>query len=92
MKLRYKEPDGEKSRLVSLPVNDPGNVSASSASESFRFAAAVAGFGLLLRKSEHRGDVSTAMVRELAHSALGEDPFGYRRGFLELLRLVDEGD
>ncbi len=92
VKLRYQEPDGEKSRLVSIPVTDPGNVSASSASKSFRFAAAVAGFGLLLRESEHRGNVSTAMVRELAHSALGEDPFGYRRGFLELLRLLEEGD
>ena len=92
VKLRYKEPHGKESKLLSLPVNDPGNVSASSASESFRFAAAVAGFGLLLRESEHQGNVSTAMLRELAHSALGEDPFGYRRGFLELLRLLEEGD
>jgi Ca-activated chloride channel homolog len=87
VKLRFKEPDGEKSRLRTVPVIDSGQESTAAASESFRFSAAVAGFGLLVSGSEHRGEVTAAMVRELAHSALGEDPHSDRRGFLELLQL-----
>ena len=49
------------------------------------FASAVAGFGMLLRKSEHRGSLTVDRVRSLAQDGLGEDPHGYRRGLLELI-------
>jgi Ca-activated chloride channel family protein len=84
-KLRYKKPDGEKSRLLEYPLKDPGPVSFGSASRDFQFAAAVAAFGLLLKDSDYKGQGSYGMVEELIHATLGEDPFGYRKGLLELV-------
>jgi Ca-activated chloride channel family protein len=57
------------------------------ASEDTRFAAAVAGFGMLLRGSKNAGGASYALIDELARSAVGKDPGGYRA---ELVTLVDE--
>jgi len=83
VKLRYKEPDGESSRLRSVAVQDtmPGRPSANA-----RFAAAVAGFGMLLRGSEHKGSLDWAGVLQLASEASNGDPSGYRAQFLELVR------
>ena len=86
VKLRYKEPDGETSRLLSVAVRDGG----ARASEDLRFAAAVAEFGLLLRESEHRGGATWAQARELAEGARGRDAGGYRAAFLDLLRRAEE--
>jgi len=85
LSLRYKEPDGTESRLIRAPVEDPGTVALAATSPDFRFSAAVAAFGLLLRDSEHRGEATYALVRDLAHGALGEDPHGDRRAFMELV-------
>jgi Ca-activated chloride channel homolog len=84
LKLRFKRPTGGTSELVSGVVRDSER-DAAEASDDFRFASAVAGFGMLLRKSPHRGDATPAMVRGLASSALGKDPNGYRQGFVTLL-------
>jgi Ca-activated chloride channel homolog len=54
-------------------------------SENFRFSAAVAGFGMLLRDSQHKGSSSYAMVGNLASGALGGDPHGYRRELLGMI-------
>ena len=81
VKLRYKEPNGAQSRLLSHPVShEIGH-----ASEDFRFAAAVAGFGMVLRDSEHRGAWGLADVEALAKASIGEDSEGYRAGFLQLV-------
>jgi Ca-activated chloride channel family protein len=81
LKLRYKEPAGSESRLLSTAVTaEPGAGSA-----NVRFAAAVAGFGMLLRESEHRGTMTFEKVRELARSAQGPDVEGYRAEFLTLV-------
>ncbi len=84
LKIRYKAPRGLDSRLLTFPVagveRDLG-----ATSESFRFSAAVAGFGMLLRRSPHRADASYALVRDLAQGALGSDTHGYRREFLSLV-------
>ena len=48
--------------------------------DDFQFAAAVASFGMLLRNSEYKGNPTYDAVLEIAQSALGEDPHGYRRG------------
>ena len=88
VKLRYKEPDGDRSRLIEVPVRD-GGASFAAASEDFRFAAAVAAFGLCLRASEHRGTATLADVYEWAFAAAGPDPYGYRQ---ELLRLVAQAE
>jgi len=85
LKLRYKEPDSETSRLLSRPVLD-ATMPIDSAGEDFRFAAAVAELGLLLRDSPNKGAASYGEVSRLAAGALGEDREGYRA---ELTGLVE---
>jgi Ca-activated chloride channel family protein len=70
VKLRYKQPEGDKSQLLEFPVRD-GRKELSQASADFRFASAVAGFGMLLRNSPHKGTASYASVLELARSGIG---------------------
>ncbi|WP_017661254.1 vWA domain-containing protein [Baaleninema simplex] len=84
VKLRYKNPTEDESQLIERPVVDRG-VSLERASEDFRFAAAVAGFGMLLRDSEYKGNTNVELVRDLADSARGGDRNGYRAEFLRLL-------
>ncbi|MEO8201406.1 MAG: YfbK domain-containing protein, partial [Gemmatimonadota bacterium] len=81
IKLRYKEPDGETSRLLCHTlrtdvVHATGNI---------RFASAVAAFGMILRNSEHRGSATPEMVVHLAREAGGADEFGYREEFIRLV-------
>jgi Ca-activated chloride channel family protein len=82
VKLRYKEPERSTSKLVEVLVRDDGG-NFPSASRDFRFAAAVAEFGMLLRNSPHRGAASYDEVLELAGSASGDER---RREFLRLVR------
>ncbi len=86
VKLRYKEPDGETSKLLSVPVN-AGTGTIETASENFRFAAAVASFGMLLRDSKYKGASNYSFVKSLAESAVGKDTEGYRK---EMLGLIDK--
>ncbi len=83
VKLRYKAPLGRQSRLLEVPVRAGASAAPS---EAFRFSAAVAAFGMLLRDSAYRGNASYALVDELARGALGVDPGGYRREFLGLVQ------
>jgi Ca-activated chloride channel family protein len=83
--LRYKEPQGSKSKLQVHSVNDQ-IVSLSNASENFRFSAAVASFGMLLKGSRFRQGSSYDRVLELARSASGKDANGYRAEFIELAK------
>jgi len=85
VKLRYKQPDGDTSRLVVTPVADPGNVAYGSTSRDFRFAAAVAAFGMALRNTPQRGDASYALAKELLAGTEGDDPHGERRALGELI-------
>ncbi len=85
LKLRYKEPEGAVSRLLEIPVVDPGD-GLSKSSDDFRFAASVAGFGMLLRGSKYSGDLNHDAVHRLARGSLGEDSHGYRAEFLGLVR------
>jgi Ca-activated chloride channel homolog len=84
VKLRYKEPEGTESRLIAFPVEDDGVDD--SPTDDFRFASAVAEFGLLLRESPFKGKASWDGVLERAESSRGRDPSGHRREFLELAR------
>jgi Ca-activated chloride channel family protein len=83
VKLRYKEPDGEQSRLVEVPVFSWDEVDV--ASSDLRFASAVAAWGMILRDSEYTKDFRLSEVLALAGSALGEDAGGYRAEFLRLV-------
>jgi len=85
VKLRYKKPDGDKSDLIERPVID-SNAAFASASPDFKFAAAVAEFGMLLRDSEHKGNGTFSSVLEWAQEGKGADRNGYRTGFIELVR------
>ena len=84
VKLRYKEPDGDESKLLTMGVLDNA-IPVENASQNLRFAASVVQFGLLLRDSRYRGNSSFAMARQLAASAASNDLKGYRSEFLELL-------
>ncbi len=85
VKLRYKEPDADESRLIERPVRDGGR-SLDEASDDLRFAAAVAQWGMLLRESRHAGRASYEDVLELARGALGRDEQGDRAGFVRLVQ------
>ncbi|HET7228453.1 MAG TPA: VWA domain-containing protein [Longimicrobium sp.] len=85
VKLRYKAPDGNESRLLVRPLTDR-RMGLAATSADFRFSAAVAEWGMLLRGSKFRGQSSYGQVAELARGALGSDRGGYRA---EFLRLVD---
>ena len=84
VKLRYKEPNGRRSRL-STRTAPMAEVPFEYASDDLRFAASVAAFGMLLRSSEHAGDASWDQVEAIARSALAEDPNGRRAEFIQLV-------
>lgn len=92
VKLRYKPPQGDESLLITRPVRDVANAAPSA---DFRFSAAVAAWGMLLRDSPHRGAATWDGVQNLAEGALGDDGHGYRHEFVRLVadsrRLADDG-
>lgn len=83
--LRYKQPDADESTLAEFTV-DSKQRAFDDVSEDFRFAAAVASFGMLLRDSEYRGEASYSQIEEIASTAIGSDPQGHRTEFLDLVR------
>lgn len=84
IKLRYKEPDADVSKLLSVGVAD-NSTSYRNASENFKFAASVAEFGMLLRGSRYKGQASYEGASELARSSAGADLRGYRTEFVKLV-------
>jgi len=88
VKLRYKQPDGNTSTKVEIPVKGRF-IDEDATSENFRFSAAVAEFGLILRDSEYREDASMEQVIALVKGARGTDEEGYRSEFLRLVKLAE---
>jgi Ca-activated chloride channel family protein len=86
VKVRYKQPDGDTSRLVSVPVD--GRTTTSIRSRHLGFAAAVAQFGMLLRNSPFKGDATWSDVVRLARTHRGDDRDGYRAEFIRLVELA----
>jgi Ca-activated chloride channel family protein len=87
VRIRYKDPDGKKSREFSEVLK--GNpVKLSKSSNNFRFSAAVAEFSMILRDSEFKGKSNLDSVKDLAKKARGDDQFGYRAEFLTLVDRV----
>ena len=84
LKLRYKLPGNDTSTLTETPVRDEGR-SFGDADKEFRFAAAVASFGMQLRESPHAGGWTLDTVRQTATSSAGDDPYGLRREFVEMV-------
>jgi len=95
IKLRFKKPDEEISKLIVHPVVDT-HTALLSTSDNFRFSAAVAAFGMVLRNSAYKANASYKSVIELAESARGRDKEGYRNEFIELVneaaRLTKKGE
>ena len=88
VKLRYKQPDQSESvRTQDVPVKA---VVSAEPDKDFQFAAAVAAFGMLLRKSDFAGDASMDLVLELARQGKGDDPDGYRAEFINLAKTAKE--
>lgn len=85
LKLRYKQPEGDVSKLLEFPIVD-STQAFEQADADFRFASSVAAFGMLLCGSQHSGGATFDTVQGWAMNALGDDPHGYRAGFLDLVR------
>ena len=84
VKIRSKEPEKETSVLTEFALNDSVGRFAS-ASGDFKFAAAVAAFGMVLRDSPHKGNADFGRILEWANAGKGEDRFGYREEFIRLV-------
>lgn len=85
VKFRYKEPDGDVSKLISKTVKDE-NKSIESANEDLKFSAAVALFGMQLRNSEFINTKKKEDVITLAEAGKGTDKDGYRAEFIRLVK------
>ena len=85
VKVRYKAPEGDVSRKQEFPLVDTG-VDFSKADGDFQFAAAVAGWGMLLRDADQKGATTFEQVLNWAENGLGDDTGGYRAEFMQLVR------
>jgi Ca-activated chloride channel family protein len=88
LRVRYKDPEESTSKLLEVAVRDAGTT-LSGSSPDFKFAGAVAEFGLLLRQSPHRSQASFSSVLELAHQGRGEDARGHRSEFTHLVEMAE---
>ena len=88
LKVRYKEPTGAVSRKLEFPLTDSGARFAD-ASADFKFAAAVAEFGMILRDSPHKGTGTLADVLAWAQAGTDTDTGGYRSEFTGLVRQAE---
>jgi Ca-activated chloride channel family protein len=85
VKFRYKEPTDTVSKLMVHTMRDKG-VSLNNSSETFRFSAAVAEFGMLLRNSRYKGTATFQSAIELAKNSKGPDEEGYRAEFIKMMK------
>ncbi|VVN15145.1 hypothetical protein PS684_04404 [Pseudomonas fluorescens] len=84
LRVRYQRPDGGKSLLIERPIANQ----VATASEDLRFAAAVAAFSQQLKDGRYTGDFSLKDTEALARGARGDDRFGLRNEFVQLVELA----
>ncbi|HEY5647171.1 MAG TPA: YfbK domain-containing protein, partial [Pseudomonadales bacterium] len=90
LKLRYKLPSSQASRLITRAIERSSMIGdLARTSDNYRFAAAVAGFGQILRGGQYTGEFDLAATAHLAARARGEDAEGYRGEFLHLVRTAE---
>ncbi len=82
VKMRYKEPNSDTSKKIEMPLIDDNQ---NNVSDDFRFAAAVAMFGQVMKNSSFKGDGTYDKAIALAQSGYGNDKQGYRREFVRLM-------
>ena len=89
VKIRYKLPDGDVSKLITTPVTAANEAASLAAvSDDQRFSVAVAAFGQKLRNADQTEKLGYDRIIEIAAAARGADPYGYRSEFLSLVRLA----
>ena len=88
LRLRYKKPGESKSVLWQQPIQAASRTSFAEAPVEARFATAVAGFGQILRGAVNVEDFGLDDVARIARAARGEDSFGYRAEFLQMVRMA----
>jgi len=90
IKLRYKAPDGDNSHLLEFPLYRKDiQPDLANSSHNFRFSAAVAAFGQQLRGGEYLQGFDYAQILKLVQGAKGDDAWGYRGEFIQLIGLAD---
>ncbi|MGB4072913.1 vWA domain-containing protein [Pseudomonas sp.] len=88
LRIRYKVPGQSDSKLLQQPIQAADTRAVSQASEDLRFAAAVAAFAQQLKGDKYTGRFSLADSAELARNAKGDDRFGLRAEFVQLVELA----
>ncbi len=98
LKIRYKLPNQDKSTLISTPITTANEIANEISSDArgatalqareTRWATAVAAFGQILKGGKYTGGYTYDDVIALANTAKGDDPFGYRAEFVNLVRLA----
>ncbi|WP_085639519.1 MULTISPECIES: VWA domain-containing protein [unclassified Pseudomonas] len=84
LRVRYQQPQGGKSLLIERPIADR----VAPPSEDLRFAAAVAAFSQQLKDGRYTGDFSLKDTEDLARGARGDDRFGLRNEFVQMVELT----
>jgi len=90
VKLRYKQPDADVSKLITRTVSSDELVRFDATHEDVRFSAIVAAFGMRLAESEYLNGLSYDAIESIAASSLGIDPGGHRSEFVGLVRRARE--
>jgi len=89
LRLRYKQPNSDSSKLIERPIKlDEMKASLAATSGRYRFVASVAAFGQVLRGGKYTGKYDCADVLKLARQSRGKDEFGYRSEFIQLVNLA----
>ncbi|MEQ1585068.1 MAG: von Willebrand factor type A domain-containing protein [Cyclobacteriaceae bacterium] len=88
VKFRYKKPDGNESKLIVHPLLDE-NILLNDTSDNFRWSAAVAGCGMLLKESKYVKEFNYDGVVQLAENAKGKDQQGYRIEFINMVKSLN---
>jgi len=91
VKFRYKPIKSDKSILIVKRIKE-GDEDFDDAPDDFRFTAAVASFGMMLRDSKYKGKISYNKILEIADDAKGNDEFGYRAEFIEMIKNAKKMD
>ena len=91
IKLRYKKPNEDVSKLLEVTAKDNG-ISLQATSNNFRYSSAVASFAMTLRDSKFKGNATYDNISEMAQGALGKNEYGYRKEFLDLIQKAKQAD
>jgi len=87
MEFRYKRPGEDQSRLLSQGI-DNSRKAFNASSENMQFTASLAGFGMLLKESEYKGNLTVEDIKEWGNNARSYDPNGFREEYIELIDKV----